>query len=64
MESGDQDENMLRFRINSFRDRRVSWQIEGTYYINRMEFQPFYLYYEVTKRGRRYLQLLDELENI
>lgn len=27
-----------------------------------MEFKPFYFYYEISERGRRCLQLFDELE--
>jgi predicted transcriptional regulator len=31
--------------------------------ISRLEFQPFFSYYEITERGRRCLQLLAELED-
>lgn len=29
----------------------------------KMEFKPFYSYYEISERGRRCLQLFDELED-
>ena len=29
----------------------------------RMEFKPFFAYYEITERGRRCLQLFDEMED-
>ena len=59
----EQDENRLRASLTHLQVVDYLGQLLASGLLVKMEFKPFYSYYEITKRGRRCLELFDELED-